>query len=58
MVSVSTPVTDEQIQQLVATGMPFSVALLWWGPNRYMEGAEPSSWSISGAWFRSALTAS
>ena len=41
MVSVNTSVTDEQIQQLVATGVPFSVALLWWGPNRYMDGAEP-----------------
>jgi hypothetical protein len=40
MVSVNSPVTDEQIQQLAATGMPFSVALLWWGPNRHMDGAE------------------
>ena len=40
MISVNTPVTDEQIQQLAATGMPFSVALLWWGPNRHMDGAE------------------
>jgi hypothetical protein len=40
MTSVNTPVTDEQIQQLAATGMPFSVALLWWGPNRHMDGAD------------------
>lgn len=33
-------VTDEQIQELAATAKPFSVALLWWGANRRMDGAE------------------
>jgi hypothetical protein len=37
---MGTSVTDEQIQQLAATAKPYSVALLWWGPERYMEGAE------------------
>ena len=35
-----TTVTDEQIQELVATAKPFSVALLWWGTNRHMDGAD------------------
>ena len=33
-------VTDEQIQQLAATAKPFSVALLSWTPERYMDGAD------------------
>ena len=37
---MSTTVTDEQIQQLAATAQPFSVALLHWGPDRYMDGAD------------------
>lgn len=37
---MSSPVTDEQIQQLAATARPYSVALLWWGPERHMDGAE------------------
>jgi hypothetical protein len=37
---MGTTVTDEQIQQLAATAQPFSLALLWWGPERHMEGAE------------------
>jgi hypothetical protein len=37
---MSTPVTDEQIQQLAATAKPFSLALLSWGPDRHMGGAE------------------
>jgi hypothetical protein len=40
MNTVQTTVTDEQIQALAASGKPFSVALLWWGPNRYMDGAD------------------
>lgn len=36
---VTTPITDQQIQDLVAAGKPFSVALLWWGANRHMDGA-------------------
>jgi hypothetical protein len=37
---MTTPVTDEQIQQLAATAKPYSLALLWWGPERHMDGAE------------------
>jgi hypothetical protein len=37
---VSTNITDEQIQQLVATARPFSLALLSWGPERHREGAD------------------
>ena len=33
-------VTDEQIQDLVATAKPFSVALLSWAPERFQEGAD------------------
>ena len=35
-----TTITDEQIQQLAATAKPYSVALLWWGPERHRDGAE------------------
>jgi hypothetical protein len=37
---VTTTVTDEQVRQLAATAKPYSLALLWWGPERHMEGAE------------------
>lgn len=37
---MSTTVTDEQVRQLVETAKPYSVALLWWGPERHMDGAE------------------
>ena len=37
---MSPTVTDEQIQQLAATAKPYSLALLWWGPSRHMDGAE------------------
>ena len=33
-------VTDEQIQELVATAKPFSVALLAWASERFQEGAD------------------
>jgi hypothetical protein len=33
-------VTDEQIRALVATARPYSLALLQWGPERTMDGAE------------------
>ncbi|MEU0879367.1 hypothetical protein ABZ345_12265 [Lentzea sp. NPDC005914] len=33
-------VTDEQIQALAATAKPFSLALLHWGPERTMDGAD------------------
>ena len=35
-----TNVTDEQIQALAATAQPYSLALLWWGPERHQDGAE------------------
>ncbi|WP_419999560.1 hypothetical protein [Streptomyces boninensis] len=37
---MSTPVTDEQIKALAATAKPFSLALLQWGPERTMDGAD------------------
>ncbi len=37
---MTTDVTDEQIQQLAATAKPFSLALLSWGPERHMDGAD------------------
>jgi hypothetical protein len=37
---MSTVVTDEQIQALAATAKPFSLAILQWGPNRTMDGAD------------------
>ena len=35
-----TTVTDEQVRELAATARPYSVALLWWGPDRHQDGAE------------------
>jgi hypothetical protein len=37
---MGTTVTDEQIRQLAETAKPYSLALLWWGPERHMDGAE------------------
>ena len=37
---MTTSVTDEQIRQLAETAKPYSLALLWWGPERHMDGAE------------------
>jgi hypothetical protein len=37
---VNTTVTDEQVQQLAETAKPFSLAVLWWGPERHMDGAD------------------
>jgi hypothetical protein len=37
---MTTTVTDEQIQVLAATAKPYSLALLWWGPQRHMDGAD------------------
>ena len=37
---MGTSVTDEQVRQLAATAQPFTLALLWWGPQRHMDGAE------------------
>jgi hypothetical protein len=37
---MTTSITDEQVRQLAETAQPFSVALLWWGPERHRDGAE------------------
>jgi hypothetical protein len=37
---MSTTVTDEQIQALAATAKPYSLALLQWGQERTMDGAD------------------
>jgi hypothetical protein len=37
---MDTTVTDEQVRQLAATAKPYSLALLWWGPERYKDGAD------------------
>ena len=37
---MNTTVTDEQVRQLAAAAKPYSVALLWWGPDRHTDGAE------------------
>jgi hypothetical protein len=37
---MNTTVTDEQVQQLAATAKPYGLALLWWAPERYKDGAE------------------
>lgn len=39
MASTGPTVTDEQIQALAATARPYSLALLWWGPERHRDGA-------------------
>ena len=40
MTTPSTPITDEQIQQLASTAQPYSLVLLRWGPERHMDGAD------------------
>lgn len=37
---MNTTVTDEQVRALAATARPYSLALLWWGPERYRDGAD------------------
>jgi hypothetical protein len=37
---MNTIITDEQIRQLAGTAKPYSLVLLWWGPERHMDGAE------------------
>jgi hypothetical protein len=37
---MNTAVTDEQIRQLAETAKPYSLVLLWWGPERHMDGAQ------------------
>ena len=36
----NTTVTDEQVRELAATARPYSLAILSWGPERHMDGAE------------------
>lgn len=33
-------VTDEQVRELAATAVPYSLVLLWWGEGRFQEGAD------------------
>lgn len=37
---MGTTVTDDEIRRLADTAKPYSLALLWWGPERHMDGAE------------------
>jgi hypothetical protein len=37
---MNAPVTDDQVRQLAATAKPYTLALLWWGPERYQDGAD------------------
>jgi hypothetical protein len=37
---MSMNITDDQIQELLATARPFSVALLSWAPERHQDGAD------------------
>lgn len=37
---MNTPVTDDEIRQLAGTAKPYSLVLLWWGPERHMDGAD------------------
>ena len=37
---MSVNITDDQIQELLGTAKPFSVALLSWAPQRHQDGAE------------------
>jgi hypothetical protein len=37
---VNTSVSDEEVRQLAATARPYSLGLLWWGPERFTDGAE------------------
>jgi hypothetical protein len=33
-------VTDEQVRALAATAVPYSLVLLWWGDDRFQDGAD------------------
>jgi hypothetical protein len=37
---VTTPVTDEQVRELAATAVPYTLVLLWWGDARLQDDAE------------------
>ena len=54
---MTTSVTDAEIRQLAETAQPYSLALLWWGPERHMDGAEAvGTANISDEWCRSTPT--
>lgn len=44
---MATTITDEQLQQLLRTTQPYTVALLRWGPERHMDGVEAIRWEHS-----------
>ncbi len=33
-------VTDEHVRELAATAIPYSLVVLWWGDDRFQDGAE------------------
>lgn len=35
-----TSVTDEQVRELAATTVPYSLVLLWWAEGRFQDGAD------------------
>lgn len=37
---MTTAITDEQVRELAATAVPYSVVLLWWGDDRFQDGAD------------------
>lgn len=37
---MTTTITDEQVRELAATAVPYSLVLLWWGDGRFQEGAD------------------
>jgi hypothetical protein len=37
---VTTTITDEQVRALAATAVPYSLLLLWWGDDRFQDGAD------------------
>lgn len=37
---MTTSVTDEQVRQLAQSAKPYSLGLLWWGPQRHQDGAD------------------
>lgn len=37
---MTTAVTDEQVRELAATAVPYSLVLLWWGDGRFQDGAD------------------
>ena len=37
---MTTAVTDEQVRELAATAVPYSLVLLWWDDDRFRDGAD------------------